>query len=537
MPGSRDDACGVWTRGVVMAIGLLVVLGPGSPGTVGQASPRDTIPRVADFVLDGELGEWRPRPTDRVLPATSTTPQALVWIGQVDGGLAVAAEIRAAAAADLENARLSIWLADAEPPALPPIGWGHQFGFETLESEAECEALDWGEEPQAFCAEWFRDQVRYRERLMPLFERRWSVSASAADAPDETLARPAFASLAPETRAKLGPLEPRGGPEARRRPVAGTPAALGLEVLIPWDAFPPVKALDLAALRVNVGWSSEGEGAAAALDEEIVPRPLAIPLEHRLTPCGYGLRQIAIFGGPETGVRFPSDRAGLYMIPDGSSNLDRLIVIDNEAAGYQYEPDSTSVSPVAFEATYSVLDLGGDELLCAPFLAYKRGERVSGTVEETRSGDESPWRFLIDARHVETRRLADGDWLVKEGPRAWWSYYGSGQCGACPRIGIRVYHVDSETNEVTEALGFLQLAGGVLDVELEVSEDWLEVTAYESVADRELEPPEIHWKATRYCFQDASADQPPRYEICGEEEPVPEPPRRLRLQYEEFFEP
>jgi hypothetical protein len=509
-----------------------------SAAVVAEAHAADTIPRVTDFDLDGELGEWRLRSTDQVLPATPTTPQALVWIGQVERGLAVAAEIRTAGVSDVEDARLSIWLADADPPALPPVGWGHQFGFETLESEADCEAMDWGEELRAFCAQWYRDQIEHRSRLAPLFERRWLVSTRAPEAPIETLARPAFAAIVPEVRSKLEPLEPSSGPEARARPLAGTPGALGLEVLVPWEAFPPVKALDLSAVRVSVGMVAGDTGTEPAVPEGLLPRPLAAPLAHRLTPCGYGLRQIAIFSEPEIGVRLPSDQAGLYMIPDPSLDLSRLIVIDNEAGGYQYEPDSTSISPAAFVAEYSALELGGDEVLCGPFLAHKHGERVSDTVQGTRSGEESPWPFLVDARHMEARQLADGDWLVKEGPRVWWSYYGSGQCGACPRVGVRVHHVDTGTGAVTETLGFTQLVGsGVSDVEIEVSEDWLEVTAYELVTDWEADPLESHWKATRYCFRDAAAGQRPRYDVCGEEEPVPEPPKRLRLQYEEFSDP
>jgi hypothetical protein len=482
-----------------------------------------------------------------VLPATPTTPQTLVWIAQVDGGLAVAAEIRTTGAPNLQNPRLSIWLADAGPPALPPIGWGHQFGFETLASEAECETVDWGEELRAFCAEWFREQVEHRSRLAPLFERRWVVSATAPEVPAETLARPAFEALAPEVRSRLGPLEPAAEPDAqpdaRARSVAGTPGALGLEVLVPWTAFPPVKALDFTAMRVRVGLvgrdaGPEAAGAGVAVPEDLPPRRLTAPIEHRLTPCGYGLGQIAIFSEPHVGVRLPSEQAGLYMIPEASGDLRRLIVIDNEAAGYQYEPDSASISPAAFAAEYSALELGDGEVLCGPFLAHKRGERVSETVEGTLSGEESPWPFLIDARHMETRRLADGDWLVKEGPRVWWSYYGSGQCGACPRVGVRIHHVDAETGAVTETLGFTQLAGsGVQDVEIEVSEDWREVIAYESITDWEEETPESHWRATRYCFRDAEAGQRPRYDVCGEEEPVPEPPKRLRLEYEAYFDP
>ena len=127
---------------------------------------------------------------------------------------------------------------------------------------------------------------------------------------------------------------------------------------------------------------------------------------------------------------------------------------------------------------------------------------------------------------------------MKEGPRVWFSYYGSGQCGACPRVGVRVHHIDAESGAVTEALAYARVAdAGSSDVEIEVSEDWGEITAYESITDWEVEPPETHWRATRFCFRDAEDGQRPRYDVCGEDEPVSEPPERLRLRYKGMFDP
>jgi hypothetical protein len=249
------------------------------------------------------------------------------------------------------------------------------------------------------------------------------------------------------------------------------------------------------------------------------------------------LQEIALFDRPEVSVRLPSERAALLMIPDRSQELVRLVVLDNEARGYQYEPDPAAVSPAAFEADYSSIDLGEGEFLCTPFLTYRKGELVSAAAAQTGTGEGSPWELLVDSRHLETRRLDDGDLLVKQGPRVWWSYYGSGQCGACPRAGIDLYHIEAATGRVTPALNVVTVASGDgNDIEIDLSPDWLGVTVYRSMTDWDIEPPSTTWKATSYCFQD-SGDAGPSYEVCGEEEPVPEPAKRLRLRYTEFFEP
>ena len=508
----------------------------------------DTIPLAVDFALDGDLAEWRSRPTDQVLRGTATTPQALVWLGQVPTGIVVAAEVRGASQDSPDPARLSIWLSDADSPILPPIGWGHQFGFETLNDEAECGQMDWGEEGRELCVRWYGAQVTHRESLKPLLARRWSVSVASPETIRENLADPAFEGLDPGIREKLAPLEPAGSPTVRSRPIAGAESALGLEILIPWDAFPPVRPLDLDAVILGVAWDS-GTGSRSGDGDPARRRMLAAPLRHRLTACGYGLREIALFDRPEISVRLPSEEAALFMIPDRSLELRRLIVLDNEAHGYQYDPDSTVVSPAAFEADYSSIDLGEGESLCTPFLTYRKEERVSSAAAQTRTGEGSPWELLVDSRHLETRRLEDGDWLVKQGPRVWWTYYGSGQCGACPRAGIDLFHVEAATGRVTPALSVVTVAAGDgNDIEIDLSPDWLGVTVYRSVTDWDIEPPSTTWKATRYCFRDAGdagpsggeppkVDDPPGYEVCGEEESVPEPPKQLRLRYAEFFEP
>jgi len=504
----------------------------------GQEGARP-IPRVDDFRHDGSVGEWRAHPIDRILPATGGIPQALLWIGEVSEGLVVAAEIRSGVEPD-ERATLAIRLRDARDPALPPIGWGHQFGFEALDDASDCAGLEFGGEDTAACEAWYLRQVDYRAALDPLFGREWRIPISRPDEVEEVGATRAFARLPAYMRAGIAPLAPVGAPRVRSRPIAGTEGGVGMEILIPWSAFPPVQAPDLSALRVAVDWVSPDDRAAAGGATVAAPRPLAAPLHHRVTPCGYGLRGILIPGGDDRISRPASSGAVPYMIPEASGDLRRLIVLDNEAAGYLYEPEPETLSPAAFAPSYEVLDVGRGERVCTPVLAFARAGTGKADGDDAVAPDwtgtgEGDWFGLqVDPKTLDVRRLEDGNLLVKSGPRVVWSYYGSGQCGACPRVGIDVFHIDTRTGLISPALRVLEVAeAGIRDVEIEVSEDWQTVTVFRSLP---TAPPDgdggfdVRWDLTRYC-RAPTGDSAAPYEVCGEESDVPEPPLRLRRRY------
>ncbi|MFV1986717.1 MAG: hypothetical protein ACC682_05530 [Gemmatimonadota bacterium] len=501
------------------------------PGAAGPpAGP--LIPQVDDFQHDGNVGEWRARPIDRILPATGHIPQALLWVGQVAEGIVVAAEIRSGVAPD-EGATLRIGLRGAGDLEFPPIGWGHQFGFVVLEDQEDCEDREFGDDDPSGCREWYTRQLDYRAALPPLFEREWRVQLTRPEEVVEALAGPAFERLPESVRHAIGPLAPRGMPTALTRPIAGTQGGLGVELLIPWSAFPPVRAPDLSAVQLTLEWlapeiSKVWDAAWLAGAEA---RPLQNPLEHTITPCGYGLAGLLIPGGDHRLSRPASPGAVPYMIPEESGDLRSLIVLDNVAAGYLYEADGDTWSPAAFEPTYGVLDVGRDERICTPVLAYaKAGERTGGPDwSETGEGD---WFGLqVDPRELDVRRLDDGDLLVKSGSRVTWSYYGSGQCGACPRVGIDFFHISAKTGTITPALRFFEIAEPtVRDIEIDVAEDWSTVTIFQSEPRFDAPELEIVWKLTRYCMVELPGD-PTSYEVCAEESDVAEPPSHLRQRY------
>lgn len=500
------------------------------------------IPHVADFRHDGAVGEWRARPIDRILPAAGAIPQALLWIGAVDEGIVVAAEIRSGVRPD-EEATLAIGLQDGADPEFPPIGWGHQFGFETLEDETGCAELEFGGEDRDACEDWYLRQVDYRAALAPIFGREWRIPVSHPDDSEEARATPAFARLPAYIREGIAVLEPVGGPLVRSRPIAGTEGGAGIEILILWSAFPPIRAPDLTEVRVSAAWLADEPGPGL---DSASPRPLAAPLRHRLTPCGYGLDDLLIPGGEDRFARPASEGAVAYMTPEASGDLRSLVVLDNEAAGYLYEPERETLSPAAFRPAYEVLDVGRGERICTPVLAFAPAGGVGADsipadadpagAGAAGAGEGDRFGLQVDARTLDVRRLDDGGLLVRSGPRVAWSYYGSGQCGACPRVGVDVFHIDPESGVITPALRFFQVAdAGIRDVEIDVSESWDSVTVHLSApsgdpSDPAAEFPDARWSAIRYCLLRVPREAA-TYEECGREADVPEPPNRLRRLY------
>lgn len=529
--------------GPVPAVVLFLLTGLGAPVAPvraqqgGETDLPDrrgrVIPDVEDFVHDGRVGEWRSRPIDRVLPASGALPQALLWVGRVREGVVVAAEIRSGLGQEA-NPVFRIGLAGPDSLRLPPIGWGHQFGMEVLADSTACGKPEYAADDAETCRRWLARQERHRARLPALFEREWRVAIAAPEEVEEVGATAAFARLGEAARGRLRPLRPRGGPRALVRGIAGTEGGIGLEILIPWGSFPPVSAPTLDAVRIRIEWAVPDSVPSAPWGLSAPARPFVRPLLHRITPCEYGLEGLLIPGGDGHFGRPASPGSVPYMIPEASGDLRSLIVLDNEAAGYQYAPDPEGLSPAAYELDYAVLDVGRDESLCAPLLALARGGARVSPPDWTHTGEGDPFARQVDLPRLETRRLDDGAFLVKSGPRVRWSFYGSGQCGACPRVGVEMFHVSPDDGVVRKLLDILEIAEpGTRDIELEVADDWATVTLYRSETNWDASPPDVRWDAIRYCrTAPPPGGGPGGFDPCGQEIDVPEPPRRLRGRYE-----
>jgi hypothetical protein len=452
-----------------------------------------------------------------------STGSGLVIAGVVDGP---APRWPTAAAALERGEHIDIWIADVAPPRLPPIGWGHQFGFEYLTREDDCLARDdTTAATRAHCVDWFRRQAHIRPAVTRLFTRRWSVAPSLVV---ETFARPAFASLDTSAQRALEALAPVA---SREPPRAGfTPAARGyaFAVTVPWSALPPVQSTSLSELRIvvdvygasaaSVATRSSTAPAANAGDPATFPIvPLSAPREYRITPCQATLSDPVIQNGAGVSPLGASDSAVVYIRPSAALDLRQAVVLDDLAQGYQYEPDSSTTSPVAHVAHYWAVPLGSGEMLCGPHLAYLRAAGV------TRSD------AVVDvADSLTTRRLANGDLLVKAGPRVFYSYYGSGQCGACPRVSLDVHHLDQASGAITPAFSHFDVAEpDFRDVDIAVTPDWREITIFESSTTFDATPVTT-WRSTTHCYR------APRhvYEECGHRD-LPGPPPRRHLRFPE----
>jgi hypothetical protein len=486
--------------------------------------PDDTLPLVVDFELDGRIGEWNDLPVRYGADELGERGKDLrVWVGQVEGGIAVAGEGSAARFDPATGPGIGFWLADGDPPRYPPIGWGHQFGYEELASAADCAEYEEAWEDGS-CPDWYDDQLEHRTRLTRLFVRRWQANARHVR---ETSAGPAWAAFDALTRDRLRSLEPRGEPVFSQHVQDGKTA---FELFVPWVAFPPLTPLTIDRLRIGVDLPPSLLFESPALETVV----LAQSREYRVTRCELGDRAAIIRPHPTSAFRVPSALRGVVFLPVDDRDLLELVILDNEAGGYLYTPDSTIASPVAFRADFYVRNLEDGSTLCGPVLAYRsetvqtqpRLERLVWAGSSVADGDP-----VFAEQPLETRRLPDGNLLVKEGPWIWMSYYGSGQCGGCPRVSVGIHHVDTATGELTAALSHSVVAE-YFDTEISVSADWTEVTAYESQRDYEQDVETVTWTATTYCYQPEER----RFEVCGVESPVPAPPRALWLDWEEVWE-
>lgn len=444
-------------------------------------------------------------------PLIATQPDArggTISIGQSTDGLVIRGTITGPAPqwprSDDEIARadhLDIWLADATPAEFPPIGWGHQHGYEVLRSDDECvkPAADWRHEPakeEAQCRAWYRTQLTYRDTLAKLFIRHWQVAPGVGR---EIYATPAFAALTSDERTRNAALVPTGTLQGRF--ITGTADGGGYtcEILIPWDAFPPLCSLQLKDVRVLVEVTAAAradaasgprtaiaaDGTSASAGTPIV-FALPAPRTYVITPCHYALTD-AMPGLPEHDHYLPSEYATFFIRPTRALALDTVIVMDNEAFGYQDQAKASTRSPVAMPASFWSMPLASGTL-CGPHLAYRDHEHRTTTTFE-----------LGAQEFIQTRALPDGNILIKAGPRVTSSRFGSGQCGGCPRVHLEIYHLNPRTATLTAAL-----LGYFIDDEgedshtfdLTVSADWSTVHAYQRkfVGDSGL----YTWERTTY---------------------------------------
>ncbi len=485
--------------------------------------------------VDGRLGEWRDHPTSVELPAAGRAGRPTkLWLATWSRGLTLAGRVHAAEARFEGSAEslhagdhvvLRIALVDALD--LPPIGFGSHHGEVRFASEDDCADPPSRSFPLAgpairhHCRSWVAGQRRHRERLARLYQRRWilgpALGASDPGLVLEDVASPAFAGLDLHAREQLAALRPAGRPRMAVHADPDDPGAYGFEILVPWNALPPADALDLARLHLSLevhaghaGGEPEPPPLPAARPEAWTAWRLEVPRRHRLGACGAPLRGLDPYRRWRPAHYRPAGEAA-------GGRLDEAFVIANDAAGYRDAPQGAS--PIIHVTRFFAAALGEGEAVCGPGLALLRGgERFAIALPGPGPGDPEMGSWIPE--ELEARREGDR-WLVKLGPRvASASWFGTGQCGACPRATLRILAIDPAGAVETwlDVDRVIDLSS-LVDLDLHLSEDWRRLDHYERVPDEG--DGALRWLRTSRCREEAG------FEPCGAAERRAPPHRVL----------
>jgi hypothetical protein len=214
-----------------------------------------------------------------------------------------------------------------------------------------------------------------------------------------------------------------------------------------------------------------------------------------LSPCGDKLQGADIYRNMQPAWFIPKVASGHPYQADA-------FLIVNEAHGYQYEPGDT-ISPTVRPIHLFWHEISPGEWVCGPLLTYRKGN----TIREFESE--------VPEEGFDARRTTDGKVLIKEGPEVWWSEFGSGQCGACPRMQLKILALDSNLNLITLLDLGETIGGGLLPSsgDITVSPDWSQVVKYEQNENQA-------WSSVTYCLKSGLYTQCDRK---GDVKP-PEPP-------------
>jgi len=495
------------------------------------ALAQNTQPPIPVSQLDpGTLGQPGFRFAGGVPPVVNLMPHAdgaragHLWIGNTGRSLRIAGEVDGNApewpknqASILLKDHVEVWLAGATDVELPPIGWGDQFGLHELDSANGCSEIASTPNPSSKdtadhekCRAWFVAQQKYRPLFKRLFVRQWLLASSVSM---ESYATPAYGVISTKYAGNgLAVLEPHGDVSFRAETRAGKPGYI-FEIDIPYSSFPPLNTLQLSELRLLVDvFSAAPQGRrygpfSSTSATRAFGKPETFNLLHfdpprvfELSPCGDKLQGADIYRNMQPAWFIPKETS------DNPYQADAFLVI-NQAHGYQYEPEDT-ISPTVRPVHFFWQGIGAGEWVCGPLFTYRHGN----TIREF--GSE------VSQEGFDARRMTDGNILIKEGPEVWLSEFGSGQCGACPRIQLKILALDSNLNLITlldlgDTIGGGELLPSSGDVT--VSPDYSQVVEYLQTG-----PDDNHltWSSVTCCLKSGS------YTECGRKEGVkpPNPP-------------
>jgi hypothetical protein len=475
-----------------------------------------------NFSLDGDVEEWRSiSPTLSLVKTDPRAQDGIIWVSQTDQGLLIAGDVlddtprwpKTASEIALGD-HIEVWLADARELKFPPL-W---LSYCEITSEEDCDAIrtsmvkEAEERHKEECKQWFKKQVQYRETLRKLFLRQWQVVPGMVE---ETYATPAFDSFDDKLKATLTPLRPSGKPQVRIKETSSEKNAYSFEILVPWNAFPPMGSLKLQYIKVLVDvfnsgtaehqyglFSSTSETRQYEIAESFHTLRLAEPRQYFITPCRYELKPTFMDADPDLRCRVNSEHVKGYFIPQTEMDIRTVLVVDDAITAYA--DIMPNYSPVVGTATYFARRLEPGEMLCGPPLVYLKDSRI--TRIEHGVSDQS----------LEVKRLPNGDRLAKSGPREYYSCSGAGQCGGCTRVRLDMYYID-HAGAISLIGEFDETASQPpWEIRITVSDDWKKITVFR------LDDLPSRWSSTTFGYQERG------YVMCDEQEPVPEPPKNLQ---------
>ena len=516
-----------------MRLTQIIVLMLGVSNLFAQDKPI-LVPQMQPSSLEGSIAAFKSMPPDiTLIPHGAGARHGHLWIRNIGHALVIAGEVDGAAPDFPKNRNwilskdhIEVWLAAATDVAMPVIGWGNQFDQNEF-PKGQDSCADFGKDErgssdtvavaakQKKCRGWVATQQRYRPVFKRLFTRQWlltdyySVESYATPA-YETITRD-FASDQPQYAEEVPDmLKPQGKLQmwVSRAWVSHDRPAYTFQsrFLIRRSRRCPL--LDLRDLRLMVDVFSP-----APPGKKMGPFSTSSPLRvfgkpetfnsirldpartFQMTPCDIGLSGADKYGDEHPG----------WFIPHASESTgwqsDAFILV-NESHGYAYDPDGLSPVVRRIHNFWHAISMG--EWVCGPDLAYRNGETFKQLGEVVGEGG-------FDAKH-----LPDGTLLIKSGPRVYYSEFGSGQCGACPRVDMRIFAMNQDL-KLYKALDL----GGIIDTDgrsedFSLADDWSKVVQFEQPPDNEQGEPGP-WSSTTWCLKHWE------YEKCEEKQNVQPP--------------
>lgn len=239
------------------------------------------------------------------------------------------------------------------------------------------------------------------------------------------------------------------------------------------------------------------------------------PVNYRLTPRNLPLR--GLDRREELSEDEPSHPA--WSVPEhesGSSYESEAFILINDIDSSRYEPGG--LSPGVRQTHYFWNSVGPEEWVCGPPLSYREHSEVAS------------FPYGVSKEGFSTKRLPDGDLLIKTGPRVY-NWESQAQCGACPYAELKIFDLRKDG----KIFGALSLGdrmdgpcpGCLLSQDFTTSPDWSEITQYDEKADENSEP--SPWSSTTYCLTVDTKQYETSvhvYKPCGHKDNVqpPNPP-------------